>query len=400
MLYDLIIVGGGAAGLVCAIETIRKNKNAAVAVIERMPRVGKKILVTGNGKCNLSNTGVSPDKYNNPFVTDILKKYDAKAVCGFFESLGLMLREDEEGRVYPVSSGASSVLDALRFECEKAGAHIICDTSVTSAKKDGGFLVINNGAFKCKKLVLATGGKSAKVHGSDGSGYALARQLGHSVTPLYPALVPLLSIDPLLKSLKGVRQGGVTLRLSGGFERENGEIQFNEDGVSGIIAMEMGAKVNERRAKGQQTILTIDLLPPAIYGECLGFLLKAKKIKGSLPLDEFLTGIFRKALGIAVIKKSGLYSSKRKISSLSDGEIEKIEKTIHNFEIEITGTKSFDFSQVTRGGVCTDEIDPVTLESKICKGLYFAGEIMDVDGLCGGFNLHWAFATGMVNGRG
>lgn len=395
--YDLIIVGGCASGLVAAINAKRLHPKARIAVIEKLPRVGKKLLATGNGRCNLTNINALSHEYKNrDFARFALQKYSPDTVIEFFASLGLLCRADSEGRVYPRSNAASSVLDALRFEAEKLGTEMIFNTPVTDIKNKNGFIV--NGEYFADDVIIACGGKSSPSQGSDGTGYLLAQKLGHHVTELKPALVPLVAADKnAIKPLKGVRAGGVKIEIKCGDETASsqGEILFTDSGISGIAAMELAALMCDK----QKAFTSVDFLPEMTFEELNEYIKKLRYIKENRPLDDLLTGVLPKPLGIQICKVCGLYKSDRTIQTLSDNECIAIARKVKNFTLEISGTKGFADSQVTSGGVATSEINRKTMESRLVKHLWFAGEIIDVHGGCGGFNLQWAWASGLLAGE-
>lgn len=399
--YDLIIVGGCSAGIVAAINAKRRNPDMKIAILEKLPRIGKKLLATGNGKCNLTNeTAVMHDYIGKDFASYAFAKYSPETVKEFFASLGLLCYTDSCGRVYPESNTASSVVDALRFELERLNIDVFCDTPVTEIRHKSDFVI--NGELVCKKLIIAAGGKSSPSQGSDGSGYALAKSLGHSITKLYPALVPLCASPEITKPMKGVRVRNVTLTLKGDkkIAQTSGEILFTDYGLSGIAAMELAAPAQKYIDNVRCNPFThIDFMPDMNYSELVGYLMNLNKIKGFVNIDNLLTGFIPKAVGIAVCKACKLYKVDKLISELNEKDIRKIAEKIKNFPLEVTGAKDFKDAQVTSGGIKTDEIDKKTMQSKICKNLYFAGEIIDVDGGCGGFNLQWAWASGMLAGE-
>lgn len=399
--YDLIIAGGCSAGIVAAINAKRRNPDMKIAILEKLPRIGKKLLATGNGKCNLTNeTAVMHDYIGKDFASYAFAKYSPETVKEFFASLGLLCYTDSCGRVYPESNTASSVVDALRFEIERLNIDVFCDTPVTEIRHKSDFVI--NGEFVCKKLIIAAGGKSSPSQGSDGSGYALAKSLGHSITKLYPALVPLCASPEITKPMKGVRVRNVTLTLKGDkkIAQTSGEILFTDYGLSGIAAMEFAAPAQKYIDDVKCNPFTyIDFMPDMNYNELVDYLINLNKIKGFVNIDNLLTGFIPKAVGIAVCKACKLYKADKLISELSEKDMRKIAEKIKNFPLEVTGSKDFKDAQVTSGGIKTDEIDKKTMQSKICKNLYFAGEIIDVDGGCGGFNLQWAWASGMLAGE-
>ena len=399
--YDMIVIGGCSAGIVTAINAKRINPEVKVAILEKLPRIGKKLLATGNGKCNLTNeTAAMHDYVGKEFASYAFEKYSPEIIKEFFASLGLLCYTDSCGRVYPESNTASSVVDALRFEIERLKIDVYCDITVTDIKHKKDFVI--NGEYVCKKLIIAAGGKSSPSQGSDGSGYALAKSLGHSITKLYPALVPLCASSEITKPMKGVRVRNVTLTLKGDkkIAQTSGEILFTDYGLSGIAAMELAAAAQKYIDNVKRNPFTmVDFMPDMNYNKLVDYLVNLNKIKGFANIDNLLTGFLPKAVGIAICKACKLYKSDKLISELNEKDIRKIAEKIKSFPIEITGAKGFKDAQVTSGGIKTDEIDNKTMQSKICDNLYFAGEIIDVDGGCGGFNLQWAWASGMLAGE-
>ncbi len=400
--YDLVVVGGCSAGIVAAINAKRLSPQKKVAVIEKLPRIGKKLLATGNGKCNITNLyALEHDYVGKGFAQYAQNRYNPDEIVSFFEGLGLICYSDSCGRVYPESNTATSVVDALRFELERLGVDIVCDTPVTDIKKNGAEFIVNN-EYRCSKLILAVGGKSSPSQGSDGSGYPLAKKFGHGVTDLVPALVPLCGSPEITKPMKGMRVREVALTLKGDkiLAKTQGEVLFTEYGLSGIAAMELAASAQKYIDSVKCNPFTIiDFMPKMTYNEMIEYLQTICKIKGFCTMDNLLTGFLPKAVGIAVCKVANLYKGDKRIDELTLKEIKLIAEKIKNFPVEISGTKGFVNAQVTSGGIKTDEIYPETMQSKKCKGLYFAGEIIDVDGGCGGFNLQWAWASGMLAGE-
>lgn len=399
--YDVIVIGGCSSGIVAAINAKRRNPDMRIAILEKLPRIGKKLLATGNGKCNLTNeTAAVHDYVGKDFAGYAFQKYSPEDIKDFFASLGLLCYTDSCGRVYPESNNASSVVDALRFELERLGIDVYCETPVTEIKHKKDFVI--NGEFVCEKLIIAAGGKASPSQGSDGSGYALAKSLGHSITKLYPALVPLCASPEITRPMKGVRVRNVTLTLKGDkkIAQTSGEILFTDYGISGIAAMELAAPAQKYIKDVKCNPFThIDFMPDMSYNELAEYLSNLNKIKGFTNVDNLLTGFLPKAVGIAICKACKLYKSDKLISELNERDVRKIAEKIKDFPLEVTGAKDFKDAQVTSGGIKTDEIDRKTMQSKICRNLYFAGEIIDVDGGCGGFNLQWAWASGMLAGE-
>jgi len=369
-MIEIAIIGAGASGLAAAIAA-----GLGVVLFERLPRAGKKILATGNGRCNLGNAhALEHDYHNREFALPALETFE---VHNFFRSLGLLLREDAEGRLYPRSNTAAGVLDALRFAAARAGVEFQGDTPIHEIRptKDG-FLL--NGNITARRVIIAAGGCAAPAQGSDGSGFTLLKQLGHGMIAPRPALVPLRCESPLLPMLKGLRcHAAISIELNGRIlNQAQGEILFAEDGISGIAAME----VSRCAAPGSMAIL--DLLPEFSLEQVRALLTELARACPEQPL----AGILPKRVGEAV----------RRQCQDQEGEL-----AVHlkRFTFPVTGTRGFVHAQITAGGADVAQFDPGTMESKLHKNLFACGEALDVDGGCGGFNLQWAWASGYIAGK-
>ena len=395
--YDAIIIGGGASGLMCAIAAKRKNPRMSVAIIEKNDRVGKKLLSTGNGRCNLTNANVAPDKYvgsgAKKLVGAVLQKYNVQSLLDYFGTLGLLTSKDSEGRYYPLSRQASTVLDVLRFNCETLGVEMICGEAVTKVAAEKGFSVTTKqNVYTAKKLVIAAGSPAAPKLGGSRSE---ALFLGHKAAPFSAALCPVTVRSDILKSLKGLRvQAEVRLESGKGVVKtERGEVQFNEDNLSGICVFDLSLF-----AKPDMRIL-LDLLPDISEKELYNILNKNKELFANHNIDNLLTGILQKRIAQAVLKSAGVKDFSRSCSTLGDGELGSIAKTAKSLCFTVTGNAGFDRAQACRGGVLCGQIDPVNMQSLLVKNLYFCGEALDVCGECGGYNLHFAFAGGIIAGE-
>ena len=395
--FDAIIIGGGASGLMCSIAAKRKNPRMSVAIIEKNDRVGKKLLSTGNGRCNLTNANVAPDKYvgngAKKLVGAVLQKYNVQSLLDYFGTLGLLTSKDSEGRYYPLSRQASTVLDVLRFNCEALGVEMICGEAVTKVAAEKGFSVTTKqNVYTAKKLVIAAGSPAAPKLGGSRSE---ALFLGHKAAPFSAALCPVTVRSDILKSLKGLRvQAEVKLESDKGVVKtERGEVQFNEDNLSGICVFDLSlfAKPDMR--------ISLDLLPDISERELYNILLKNKELFANHTIDNLLTGILQKRMAQAVLKSAGVKDFSRSCSTLGDGELGSIAKTAKSLCFTVTGNAGFDRAQACRGGVLCGQIDPVTMQSLLVKNLYFCGEALDVCGECGGYNLHFAFAGGIIAGK-
>lgn len=392
---DILIIGGGASGLACAVSAVQTS-GCSVTLLDRMPKVGKKLLVTGNGRCNLSNRHISEEFYHGSFdVKPILEEFPDIRL--FFEKLGLYTVCDSVGRMYPLSNTASSVSDALRFAAEgKDNIQILIETPCTSLSryKDGFSVKAGEDEITAKSVVLACGGCAASVQGSDGSGFALAKGLGIDVAAPYPALCALLADGT--KSLDGVRSRcAASLLDQGGLvKKELGEVQFTKNGLSGICIFNLSAAFKD--SDGNMTV-SLDLLPDFTSGEVHDMLYSAVRSRKRDLSEELLSGIFNRKLALYLLKRADIPTSSFS-SKIGWSELKRLTAVSKNLDFKIRGRADFSAAQVTAGGVCGSEIDSKLMSRKI-KGLFFAGEIIDVWGDCGGYNLHFAFASGIKAGR-
>ena len=408
MQREVAIIGGGAAGMVAAIVASRNGTK--VVIYERMNRVGKKLLATGNGRCNLTNVGLSESNLkcihgsNKKFAGGILKKFTVDETINFFEILGIAHKVENDGKVFPMSDQASSVLDVLRYELDKLSVEIICDIEIDKIKqsKQEFILIDSNGVeYRADKVIIATGGMSSPNLGSNGSGYKLAKSLGHSIVNPFPALVQLKLEAPFLKSIKGVKfNGAASVILDGNIlRREEGELLFTEYGISGPPILQLSRNAVEALENKQQPIIEIDMFPNFTYEELLNLISLRLSYQYDRPLDFSFIGLINKRLIPIILKVSNIYDLNRACLEISNKEIEKIVSLLKAWQFDIIGSQSWMHSQVTAGGVDLKEICPDTLQSKIVPGIYFAGELLDVDGDCGGFNLQWAWSSGYVAGN-
>lgn len=403
---ELCVIGGGASGLAAAIEAARAFRQAGVpgqvTVLERLPRVGKKLLATGNGRCNLTNRFASPPDYFEAadFVRPALKRFSVDDTLSFFASMGLLCEEEEEGRIYPMSRQAASVLDVLRFEAERLGVVFHCDSRVESVQRtrDKPRFVIN-GSICADAVILACGGKASPQHGSDGSGYALLRALQIPVAEVFPSLVQITADPKRVKSLKGMRVHAVIslYEEKKQLASQRGEIQFTEFGLSGIAAMQLSRFVS--REKQRQMEASLDLLPAFSSGEVADYLAARVRQNPALAAEHLLTGILPKRVGQVLLKQAGVEPLSRPIGSLRSAEIAAISDLLKDWRFSVTGTRGFSAAQVTMGGAQRSAFDPESMEALSTPGFYAAGEVLDVDAGCGGFNLQWAWSSGRLAGE-
>ncbi len=399
-IYNVAVIGGGASGLAAAITNKRCFPDNKVVILEKLDRVGKKIAVTGNGRCNLENLHNDGKAYNNPdFVKRIFDEYDVKSNLDFFNGLGLLVKDDGSGRIYPRSNSASSVIDCLRNETEILGVEILTGYRVESIEKKNNFII--NGEIEAENVIVATGGKSSPHQGSDGSGYPILKSLGHSITRLNPSLVQLKTDNEYPKQLKGLR-ADVSMKLKSDnkvFGQSKGEILFTDYGLSGIASMDLSfyaAKMSQNEIK--KSSVEIDFFEEFSREELTDILKKQIKKYSEFPAENIFTGLLIKRVGQIILKYAGI-SLSDSLQITDDVKLRGIADCAKHFSLSLKGTKGFENATVTSGGVCTDEFYSDTLMSKIVKGLYCCGEILDVDGLCGGYNLHFAWSSGRLAGE-
>jgi len=401
-LYDIAVIGGGASGLCAAIHGAELLKYGKVAVLEKNSRTGKKLLTTGNGRCNLTNINITLNRFhsqNKDFIADVLDKFSFNETKQFFNDTGIFYY-NEEDKVFPNSLQASSVLDMLRFRMHEAYIEEICDFNCISLEKNDVFVIKSRDGrvIKAKTVIFACGGAAAPKSGTDGSGYNILKNFGHRMTPIFPSLVQLVSVAKKVVPLKGVKvNGNISIYVDDEFiKTESGEILFTEYGLSGPPVFQLSRIASEAIFMKKHCKVTIDLMP--LYSEKDVFSLLVSRNK-NLALDIFTNGLFNKAVGRELIKVTTSHKLNLKASVLTDDDFKNISYAIKNWCFEINGTKGWDAAQVTAGGIKLDGFNSDTMESVFCEGLYACGEILDVDGDCGGFNLQWAWSSGAIAGK-
>lgn len=397
----LAIIGGGASGITAAIFAAKKSKNQIkIIILERMDRIGKKILATGNGRCNFSNVLTTENNFHgkNPeFTAYALSEFSPYSAIDFFSSLGVLAKEEANGKLYPYSDQASAILDALRFELERLDIEIKTNFEVSEIiPQKTGFKIIskNKESLFSKKVILSTGGCAAPNLGSNGSGFKLLKELNHKVTKLMPALVQLKTEEKEVKSLQGIKFNGVATafvddeRLSS----EEGEILFTDYGLSGPPIFQLSVLT----ALYKNVKIKLDFMPEYNKKAVFDLLKERKELLSHLTCESFFNGLLNKKIGHIIAKKSGIEKLSMQVSDISEDIIWKMCDLIKQMNFTITDTKGFNNAQVTAGGVLTRDFDDKTMESKIVKGLYCTGEVFDIYGDCGGYNLQWAFSSAYV----
>ena len=397
----IIIIGAGASGMMAAL-TAAEAPGRRVILLERQQRAGRKLLATGNGRCNLTNTGAALDNYHGDsrdFAAPALDAFPPQAVLNFFRDLGLVTVEEYGGRVYPLSDSANSVLDVLRFHLEAKGVELKAAEPAREVKreKQGFTVVTDTERLHADKLVIACGGAAGAKLGGVSDGYELLKMLGHKRTALYPSLVQLVTAPEYPRALKGVR-ADCSLRLYAGgsvLAESGGELQFIETGVSGPAVFDLSRAA---ATGGKGLTLAVDFLRGYDEGALFNLLKRRCETLPALPAGDVLTGVVHNRLGKMLVRYAGL-NANMPLHELDDRALEKLAKACRDFRLPVQGTEGFDKAQVTAGGVKTSGFNPETLESWFVPGLFACGEVLDIDGDCGGYNLQWAWASGRMAGR-
>ena len=404
----IIIIGGGPSGIMAAIFAKRKNINNEITIIERNEKIGKKILISGNGRCNLLNKNLSFDRYyssskdNDILLKNVFKDFDNKKILNYFENLGLLFKEEKDGKMFPITDSATSVVDNLMWELDNLNIKISLDTVVKSIKKEGaGFKIITDKKdFIADKVVVSAGSCAYSQVGTIGDGYNFAKNFKHKITNIFPSIVPLILDCSYLKKVSGIRFDGIVkIKLNNKILKENrGDILFTDYGVSGLSVISISRFATENlHKKEKDLILSIDFTPDFSEEKLKEYFLKIKKIEDDKKIKNLLIGLINPKL-IDYIFKDKINLNK-KILELNNKDINILINVLKNTEYKIIGDKGFNFAQVVAGGIDLNDINLNTLESKIVKNLYFTGEVIDIDGDCGGFNLMWAIASGHFVGE-
>lgn len=403
--HDLIIVGGGASGLMAAI--VAKDLGMDVGLIEGTDRIGKKILVTGNGRCNITNNKIvfpyeNFHSENNDFFQETLNKFTIEDTKSMFLSLGLPLTELENGKMYPKSLQASSVIDIFRMAIEDKQIPLYTNCKINSISKKKNFVLSTNNEeykiFSCSKLILSCGGKSASKTGSDGSGYKLSKSLGHSIVETLPGIVQLKLDYPYLKALSGIKfDGAVSVLVNDEVKcTDFGEVLFTDYGISGPPVMQLSSYASKALSKGQKVTIRVDMFPSESQEEVESFFAGHFSIFNYREISSALIGVINKKLISTILKDAGIKDIHLPCNNIEWKFIDRVINKFKRWDFNCVDTNGFPNAQVTVGGIDTGEVNNLTLESKLVKDLYFCGEILDVHGDCGGFNLQWAWSSGYL----
>ena len=396
------VIGGGASGMMAAVTAA--SEGARVILLEHKDRIGKKILSTGNGRCNFTNIHQEPICYHSEdplFPWEVVEKFNAQAVISFFLQLGVYSK-NRNGYIYPNSDQASAVLDAFRMELDRLKVEIRTGVECREIRpgKKGFTVLTDQGPVRADRVILCAGSKAAPTTGSDGSGYDLAKKLGHRILPVLPALTALKCEEKFFKSIAGVRANGSVSIWSGGecIAKDTGEIQLTDYGISGIPVFQVSRYASKLLYEKKETDAVLDFMPDFTKEQTNAFLRARAKTRPDKSAEMFLIGLFHKKLCDLWIRLSEI-PRQRKAGELTEDEIARLTSLIKEFRVRVRETNPYDKAQVCCGGVDTREVDPETLESVYVPGIYFAGEILDVDGMCGGYNLTFAWASGYVAGK-
>lgn len=399
---NVFVIGAGASGLLAAITAARNG--AAVTILEGMEKPGKKLLTTGNGKCNITNADMSdPNVFRSSdpeFVKQILEQFGVSDTLAFFEDLGLLLK-DRSGYIYPYVEQASAVLDLLLMEVKRLSIKLKCMEKVKQLYHAQGKWQIQTASwtYTADAVILSTGSKAAPVTGSDGSGYELAESVGHRIIQPLPALVPLKAKGDWFKSLAGVRSHArLTLYADQNcILTETGELQWTDYGISGIVVFQLSRYAVRALQDNKHVMVSVDLMPDIQTEDLVKIMQNRCHHYPKRSAEEILTGLLNKKMITVILKKAKIKNTKP-ASSVSPKEIKELTNCIKNSLVQISGFRDFSQAQVCSGGVPTKEVQNITLESRIAPGLFLTGEILDVDGACGGYNLQWAWSSGYAAG--
>ena len=396
------VIGGGASGMMAAVTAA--SEGARVILLEHKDRIGKKILSTGNGRCNFTNIHQEPICYHSEdpmFPWEVVERFNAQAVISFFLQLGVYSK-NRNGYIYPNSDQASAVLDAFRMELDRLKVEIRTGVECREIRpgKKGFTVLTDQGPVRADRVILCAGSKAAPTTGSDGSGYDLAKKLGHRILPVLPALTALKCEEKFFKSIAGVRANGSVSIWSGGecIAKDTGEIQLTDYGISGIPVFQVSRYASKLLYEKKEMDAVLDFMPDFTKEQTNAFLRARAKTRPDKSAEMFLIGLFHKKLCDLWIRLSEI-PRQRKAGELTEDEIARLTGLIKEFRVRVRETNPYDKAQVCCGGVDTREVNPETLESVYVPGVYFAGEILDVDGMCGGYNLTFAWASGYVAGK-
>lgn len=400
---QLLVLGGGAAGMVAAIAAAEQNPNCKVLLLEKNPRIGKKLLATGNGRCNLDNRNISPDYYYSSDKERLSRMLQQLTLCDpltWFEEHGLLCRSDEMGRVYPYSNQAADVLNLLLYWLEQNHVEVRCDCAVTDLDRKGNSYIVtinNSETLRADAVICAMGGKAGPQFGTDGFVLELAQLCGCKIMKPAPCLVPLNCSKKQIAGLSGVRVKADASLHSGQklIHKESGEIQFTDYGISGIAVFQLSGFLPRLK----QAEIVLDLFPQFSQEELLRFLKQRAKLFPDANGKSFLCGLLHPRVGSAVWKAQDLGKEERRLSTLKPEEWGKLAHGFKHWRFNELSPTEWKNAQTTLGGIALSHVQEDSFQLQNCPGLYFVGESLDCAGFCGGYNLHWAFGSGITAGK-
>ena len=402
------IIGGGASGLFCGLVAKKNNPKNKIYIIEKAEKCGRKILATGNGRCNLTNENMGEECFfasHISYVKEALSVFSNLDTQKSFNELGLLFATGEKGKIYPRSLQASAVLDVLRMENQRLGVEEICGFKVEKIEKKGNIFRVfsNKETLEFEKIVIATGGMSGENLGSDGDGYNILKAFGHKMNPVFQSLVQIKCDNTYTKALNGTKiTVSAKIEVDGKcIDKGCDEMHFTEYGLSGPLGFNLSRSVSKHFSeKNHKDIYcVIDFMKELSYDEVKAFIQNRIKTQGYKNLEDFFTGVFSKRCGQMIIKKSCDKKFNCPAKELSGAEIKEIVNNIKAFKVKLLSVMPFKNSQVTAGGITLDDFEIKTLQSTKTSGLYACGEVLDVDGICGGYNLQWAWSSGYMVGK-
>jgi hypothetical protein len=400
--FDVIVIGAGPAGIFAAITAAKTGSK--VLLIEKNDQIGRKILATGNGRCNITNRNATVENYHGAtkeFVGSVLNRYSSGTTIQYFESLGLMLKEEDKGRMFPRTNQASSVVEILKIELDKQNIDVLLNTTVKSIRKEGNwFVCLENGQiFSSKSLVLTTGGKAAYQLGSSGDGLHWSETLGHTLIPIAAALVPIDTIETWPTKVQGVKIEGTASAIVNGktLSTKHGDILFTHYGLSGPAIMALAGSISRSSGDVKAEIM-IDIFPEYTFDELSTKITLMLANSGKKSVKNSLIGVLPTSLLELLLDLVGIDSDRRAAEMPKAQRLDFI-TLLKELKLTVKSVRSLKEAQVSSGGINTNEVDPITLSSNVTSGLYFAGEILDVDGASGGYNLQWAWSSGFVAGE-
>ena len=405
MSYDCIIIGGGAAGLAASVFLSRCGSGRRILVLEKNPRVGKNLLATGNGTCNLTNIHATAARYHGDraLAQAALDAFSVEQTLHFFTDIGVDCVTRPDGKVYPASEQAGAVLDSLRLEAEAHGVEILCEKKADRLERtrDGWRVWAGADGFCAPQVLVTVGGAAAPALGGSAEGYRLLTELGYEKTPLFPSIVQIRTTTDFVRAVKGIRVDAAVRLLLEAKELacHTGEVLFTDYGLSGPAVMQISRPVADwERKKRGQLVAELDLLPDWDMDVLTRRIAQRSGLPGRT-LEDLLTGLMHKRVGQTVLRVAGVLPLTRPADTLTAEECRRVVATLKGWRLPVTGTQGFGGAQVTAGGIRGAEIDPHTMACRQHQGLYAAGEVLDVDGDCGGFNLQFAWSSAYVAAR-